>query len=122
MRFLGIRFLGWLSATITFRLVGQYLLDPANLTLLIEVFLVTPLVLIVVMSGLYFWQQVKAIERPKAALLVALPGMFLDVVSVLYFPAVFPNIDPSANILFAGLMLWGYSSLLATSILPTNEL
>lgn len=122
MLFLGIGFLGWLIATFALRLIGQYLLDPTNLTLSIGVFLVTPLVLIIVMSGLYFWQQVKAIERSKVALLVALPGMLLDVLSVLYFPTVFPNIDPSANILFAGLMLWGYSSILSTSFLPQNEL
>lgn len=122
MLFLGIGFLGWLIATIAFRLVGQYLLDPTNVNLPIGVFLATPLVAVIVMTGIYLWQQVKAIERPKAALLIAVPGMLLDVVSVLYFPTVFPNIDPSANILFAGLMLWGYSSILLTGFLPQNEL
>ncbi|MBD1845428.1 DUF5367 domain-containing protein [Cyanobacteria bacterium FACHB-63] len=122
MLFLGIGFLIWLVATIAFRLIGQYLLDPTNIALSIGLFLATTLSMFIIVTGVYFWQQVKAIERPKAALLIALPGMLLDVGSVLFFPKVFPNIDPSANVLFAGLMLWGYSSILVTSFLPRNEL
>lgn len=122
MRFVGIGFSIWLIATIAFRLIGQYLLDPTHFLLSIGLFLATTIAMFVIVSGVYSWQQVKVAERPKAALLIALPGMLLDVVSVLLFPAVFPNIDPNANILFAGLMLWGYSSILATSFLPQNEL
>lgn len=120
MRFLGIGFLIWLIATIAFRLIGQYLLDPTNIALSIGLFLATTLVMFIVSIEIYSWQQVKLTERSKAALLLALPGMLLDVISVLLFPTVFPNIDPSANILFAGLMLWGYSSILVTSFLPAK--
>ncbi|MBW4443105.1 MAG: DUF5367 domain-containing protein [Plectolyngbya sp. WJT66-NPBG17] len=122
MLFLGIGFLGWLIATIAFRFIGQYLLDPTNIALSIGLFLATPIAMFVVITGVYFWQQVKAIERPKAALLIALPGMILDAGSVLSFSSVFPNIDPNANTLFAALMLWGYSSILATGFLPQDEL
>lgn len=122
MRFLGIGFLLWLIATIAFRLIGQYLLDSTNTALAIGLFIATLPLMIIVTTAVYVWQQVKAIERPKAALLLALPGMLLDVGSVLFFPIVFPNIDPNANVLFASLMLWGYSSILITGVLPQNEL
>jgi hypothetical protein len=122
MLFLGLGFVIWLVATIAFRLIGQYLLDPTNIALCIGLFLATTIAMIIAVTGVYFWQQVKVIERPKTALLIALPGMLLDVGSVLFFPTVFPNIDPNANVLFAGLMLWGYSSILVTSLLPQNEL
>ncbi|MBD1857748.1 MULTISPECIES: DUF5367 family protein [Leptolyngbya] len=118
MQFLGIGVFIWLTATIAFRLIGQFLLDPTNLVLSIGLFLATALVMFVVMTAVYLWRQVKLLDRPKAAMLVALPGMLLDVGSVLSFPTVFPNIDPNANILFAGLMLWGYASILITGFLP----
>lgn len=117
MLFLGIGFLGWLVATIAFRLIGQYLLDPSNIALSIGLFLTTTIAVMIAMTGVFVWQKVDAIARPKVALLIALPGMLLDAGSVLFFPSVFPNIDPSANVLFAGLMLWGYSSILAASFL-----
>lgn len=121
MLFLGIGFIGWLAATIAFHLIGQYLLDPTNIALSIGLFLAASIVMIVLVTGVYFWRQVKVIDQPKVALLIALPGMLLDVGSVLFFPTVFPNIDPNANVLFAGLMLWGYSFILVTSFLR-NEL
>ncbi|MBD1824619.1 DUF5367 family protein [Cyanobacteria bacterium FACHB-DQ100] len=117
MLFLGVGFLIWLVATIAFRLIGQFLLNPSNLALSIGLFLATTIAMLIVVTGVFVWQRVDAIARPKAALLIALPGMLLDVGSVLFFPMVFPNIDPNANILFAGLMLWGYSSILVTSFL-----
>ncbi|MCY6492080.1 DUF5367 family protein [Leptolyngbya sp. GGD] len=118
MQFLGIGVFIWLTATIAFRLIGQFLLDPTNIALSIGLFLATSLVMLIVVTSVYLWQQVKSIDRPKTALLIALPGMLLDVGSILWFPTVFPNIDPNANILFAGLMLWGYTSILVTGFLP----
>jgi hypothetical protein len=118
MKFLGIGVFIWLIATISFRLIGQFLLDPTNLALSIGLFLATPIAVFGVVTAIYLWQQVKWLDRPKIAMLIALPGMLLDVGSILCFSTVFPNIDPSANILFAGLMLWGYSSILVTGFLP----
>lgn len=118
MLFVGIGLLIWFVATIAFRLIGQYLLDPSNIALSIGLFLATTIAMLIVVTGVYVWQKVDAIARPKVALLIALPGMLFDVGSVLFFPSVFPNIDPGANVLFAGLMLWGYSSILVTSFLP----
>jgi tellurite resistance protein TehA-like permease len=118
MLFLGIGFALWLVATIAFRLVGQYLLDPANLGLSIGLFLVTPLAMLIVTIAIYSAQQVQTLDRPKTAMLLALPGMLLDVGSILFFPTVFANIDPNADRLFAGLMLWGYSFILTSGFLP----
>lgn len=109
-------FLLWLIATIALRLLGQFLLDPTNVTLTIAVFI--GLVLLVPLtSAIYIWKNVAIQDQPTVAIQVALPGMLLDVGSILFFPVVFPNINPVANVLFAALMLWGYSLILISCFL-----
>lgn len=120
MFFVVLGFLGWLIATIAFRLLGKVLLDPSNSVFTIATFAVSVPLIAIVMYGIYTWQQVKQSERPKIAMQIALPGMLLDVGSILLFPIVFPNIDPTANVVFSALMLWGYSFILLSSFLPMS--
>jgi Family of unknown function (DUF5367) len=114
--FFVLGFLVWLIATIALRLLGQFLLDPMNLTLTIVMF-VGLVLLVPIMSAIYIWQNVAIQDRSTVAMQIALPGMLLDVGSILFFPVVFPNIDPTANVLFAALMLWGYSLVLISGCL-----
>lgn len=120
MFFVSLGFLGWLIATIAFRIIGEFLLDPSNMVLTIAAFALSVPLLAILMYGIYTWQQVKQPERSKVAMQIALPGMLLDVGSVLFFPVVFPNIDPAANVIFAALMLWGYSFILLSNFLPAS--
>lgn len=120
MFFMTLGILIWLVATIAFRLFGQFILDPTNAMLTIGIF-IAMLLLIVMMYGIYTWKHVSLSDRIKVAMFVALPGMLLDINSVLFFPTVFPNIDPNANGLFAALMLWGYGLILLSGFLPIPE-
>jgi hypothetical protein len=120
MFFITFGVLIWFVGTIAFRLIGQFVLDPSNAMLTIGIF-IAMLPLIVMMYGIYIWKQVSISDRTKVAISVALPGMLLDVNSILFFPTVFPNIDPNANGLFAALMLWGYGLILLSGFLPTIE-
>ncbi len=113
-------FLIWLIATIVLRLLGQVLLDPTNVALTIAVFIGLVL-LIPIMFAIYIWSNVEIQDQPTVAMQVALPGMLLDIGSILFFPVVFPNINPAANVLFAALMLWGYSLILLSGFLPIVE-
>lgn len=114
--FFVLGFLVWLIATIALRLLGQFLLDPTNATLTIAVFIGLVL-LIPIIFATYIWKNVAIRDQPTVAIQVALPGMLLDIGSILFFPVVFPNINPAANILFAALILWGYSLILMSSFL-----
>ena len=100
MIFIAIGFLIWLIATIAFSSMPLF---------------------IALMYGVFAWKKVHGSEKFKVALSVALPGMLLDIISILFFPVVFPNMNPDANVLFAGLMLWGYSNILVSGFLPSSE-
>jgi Family of unknown function (DUF5367) len=47
-----------------------------------------------------------------------LPGMVLDVFSVLFFSQIFPNLSPKAVQPFSALLLWGYAVVLMTALIP----
>lgn len=115
---IGIGVLVWIVATLLFRFAGQYLLQPSHVALSIGLFVLEIPLLIGLMVALYQWLSIDYQERPRAAMMFALPGMLLDVGSILFFAQTFPNIDPVANVLFAALMLWGYSCVLLSGFLP----
>lgn len=111
----------WIIATLVFRLFGQFLLIPNNVTLTVFLFgLAVPLML-GMMILLYRWQSIGSADRPQAAMRFALPGMLLDVGSIAFFAQVFPNMHPSVNPWFAALMLWAYGLVLVSGFLPAVE-
>lgn len=115
-----IGFVGWLVATIAFRLVGQYLLNPDSILVVILTFIAS-VVLLAPLVFLYPQLGIKPTDRPFAAVVLALPGMLLDVVTTVFFSTAFPNMAASANGLFGGLMLWGYSLILLTGIFAARK-
>lgn len=57
----------------------------------------------------------------RATVLVVLPGILLDTGSVLWFPAVFPNLPASAGMPFASLLLWAYGVALLAALWPRRR-
>ncbi|WP_176220592.1 DUF5367 family protein [Cohnella massiliensis] len=117
MRFYG--FFGlvlWLAATLVFRLWGGALLDPDRPLVWLTFILVLPGIPIM-LRLLFAVRKTPAASRPKAAVLIALPGMLLDMFSVGFHKHVFPGIPSSdLNLLFIWL-LWAYSLILAGGFL-----
>lgn len=119
--FVGLGFLLWLVATIFFRLLGQFLLDPASPALVAATFVLTAPVIALAIYPAYAVVGVDAAERPAAAALVVLPGMLLDVLSLFFFGTSFPNLSvlsASADALFGAWLLWAYGLILLSGFFP----
>jgi len=104
-RVLKIGVLLWAAGTIGIRLAGQYLLRPRQVLPTAFLYLVS----FVLMAWLVRWIcQRLQLERAlwfKATTLLILPTAILDPFSGLFFPIVFPNVDPAAAGIFGGWML-----------------
>lgn len=87
----------WTIGTVALRLRGQTLLLPGATPRTSLVYLAS----FVLMALLV--RRLKA-DRESVTLLM-LPTLLLDPLSCLFFPSVFPNMDPGAAGLFGGMML-----------------
>lgn len=116
-RFAGIGLAVWLVATLAIRLGGGRVFRTDDTTHAVLLFAITALVIGAAISLL-----VRRLENReaglRAAVLVVLPGMLLDTGSVLWFPAVFPNLPASAGMPFASLLLWAYGVALLAAVWP----
>ncbi|SDZ39805.1 hypothetical protein SAMN05421736_111165 [Evansella caseinilytica] len=114
-------FLVWLGATCIFRFAGHVFFAPENIMLMILAYLlVIPLILVLTLP-LYKWKQLNAHEKLKAAVFIALPGMLLDVIVLIYFQTVFTNLNPDVDQYFASWLLWAYSIIIVTGFMKTKN-
>ncbi len=112
--FFSIGFGVWLAATIVFRLAGQHFFLIDNTPVMLGLYGVTLIGILAIALGLFRWQQLDSNQRYQAALLLAMPGMFLDVLSVQYFETIFPNLELAANAPFGAWLLWAYGLVVAS--------
>jgi RsiW-degrading membrane proteinase PrsW (M82 family) len=102
----------WISATALFRLFGQFFLDPSkSLPIVLTFFFTIPLIAVSVLP-FYYLRKIPELKRLQSAVLIALPGMILDVLSLIYFDIVFPNLTTASQPIFAAWLLWAYSLIL----------
>lgn len=121
MYFLYWGFLVWLGATIIFRFFGHFFFNPENaLLLLLSYLLVVPLIFLLTYP-LYKLKGLKKDERLKAAMFIALPGMFIDTIVLVIFPEVFTNLPVESDRYFGSWLLWAYSLILITGLSPRKE-
>ncbi|WP_370222731.1 DUF5367 domain-containing protein [Cytobacillus sp.] len=102
-------FLLWVSATILFRLFGQIFLIPGQAFLALSIFILAIPLISIATYPYYYFRHIPETERLKAAVQIALPGMLLDIISIIYFAKVFPNLTNDSLPLFASWLLWAYS-------------
>jgi hypothetical protein len=114
-------FVLWLGATIVFRVVGHILLAPEHPIVRLLTFIAAVPLIAVTTYPVYTWRGVRAGQRPAAAVGIALPGMLLDTLAVVFLAAVFPNLPPAAGAAFAAWLLWAYSLILLTGLAPRQE-
>ena len=110
--FLSMGFLIWLAATIAFRVAGQhfFLYDNTSVVLLLYASALIGIVAVVVI--LVRWQGLTTEQSYQAAILLALPGMVLDVFAVEFFADIYPNMDTAAAAPFGAWLLWAYAAAL----------
>ncbi|WP_423410658.1 DUF5367 family protein [Heyndrickxia sp. MSNUG] len=106
----------WVSATLIFRVFGQYFLDANNPWLTLITFLLAVPVILAATIPYYHFRMIPLSKRLSSAVLIALPGMILDIFSVIYFDVAFPNLQPVSQPLFASWLLWAYSLILISGL------
>lgn len=95
----------WIIGTIGVRFGGQFLLRPGSVFTTLVLYGASIAAMAVLTRRLC---RVVGLPRPEwaaGAVSLALPTLLLDPLSSAFFPAVFPNIPPSAAGLFGGWML-----------------
>ncbi|WP_163581898.1 DUF5367 domain-containing protein [Gracilibacillus saliphilus] len=111
----------WLGASAIFRFAGQYFFTSENYTLLIVTYiLVIPLILALTLL-LYRYKNLDSTEQVKAAILIALPGMLIDAIVLIYFEDIFVNLDPRLDGVFGSWLLFAYSLILLSGFLSRKS-
>jgi len=115
MKGMAIRgFLIWAVATIALRLAGQFVFGGRGSGVLL--FLVSlPLMIAVAVVLLQRYRLPE--QRALAAIALVAPGMLLDTISAIWFPAIFPNIRTDAAGVFGGWLLFCNVVVLLTAVL-----
>lgn len=112
MFFLFWGFLVWLSASAIFRLTGQFFfILNSPVLLIVSYILVIPLIIVLTLP-IYRWKKLNSNQQLKAAILIALPGMLLDTIVLIFFPVIFTNLKPETDRIFGSWLLWAYSLIL----------
>lgn len=60
-------------------------------------------------------------ERPRAAILIALPGLLACALAVTWFPVAFKPLNPAMARSFGALMIWSYAFFLFGGVLKWRE-
>lgn len=116
-RFVWIGLAAWLAATLAICAAGERVFRTGDSTKLGLLFGVTALIIAVPISLLV--RRLPSRDAGlRAAVLIVLPGMLLDIGSILWFRAVFPNLPASAGTPFAALLLWAYGIALLAGLWP----
>ncbi|MDD1502618.1 DUF5367 domain-containing protein [Lysinibacillus sp. CNPSo 3705] len=116
-------FLVWLGASLIFRVLGQVFFIPDNTLLMVSSYiLVIPLILVLTFPIYKFKKIQKNSERMKAAVCIALPGMLIDAIVLIYFDQVFVNLSVDTDRFFASWLMWAYSLILLTGFFNTKKL
>ena len=97
----------WAAAAIALRLAGHHVMRNPLVLLAISL----PVMVAVAIQVLGH-----ALDRAHAAIALVAPGMLLDTISAIWFPRVFPNIDPNAAGLFGGWLLFCNVVVLLTAV------
>jgi hypothetical protein len=125
IRAMGLGFLLWLCIWALFRFAGQYVLTPDEMQRMIAFVATPPVMWAVSYAGLKLLKEARG-DEAEAAIGLALPGLFLGAFVTHEFARVFPNMDPTLDSAFGGLVLFAYASVLflglcLTKLAPQDE-
>lgn len=111
----------WLASTLVFRVAGQWLLVAHDSMRLAAAYYGAVPVIASVTLPVYYLRRLDANDRVRAAVLTALPGMLLDMVSTLVFDRLFPNLGPGAVGPFSSWLFWAYGLILVSGFVPRGQ-
>ena len=105
----------WLAATLLFRYWGGELIQPGTILIWLSFGLIVPGIPWL-MLALFQLRGTAPQDRPKAALLVAVPGMLLDLLTLSFHRSVFPGISDANFHLFFVWLMWAYALILLAGL------
>lgn len=115
-------FVVWLGASALFRFTGHYFFTLDKPVLMIASYmLVIPLIWVLTIPIFSFKKISNGMNRFQAAICIALPGMVIDAVVLLYFDRIFTNLSAELDRYFASWLLWAYALILLTGFSKGNE-
>lgn len=120
-RLLAWGLLVWGAVALLIRLVGHVLLSPSNPLLVMGFFAAVVPLMALVTYPIYRWFGIAPVDRGTAAALMSIPGMFLDVLLVVFADIVFPAMGPGAVINFGAILLFGYAIVLLSGFVPGSQ-
>lgn len=108
----------WFGVAVLVRLTGHVLLSPENPVVVIGFFGATVPLMAAVTYPVYRRLELGTRTRPRAAVVMSLPGMVLDVGLLIGAPVVFPRMATAAVVNFGAILLFGYAVVLLTGFVP----
>ncbi|HHQ8911890.1 DUF5367 domain-containing protein [Bacillus anthracis] len=113
-------FLVWLGASLIFRFLGQIFFITDSLGWMAASYiLVVPLILVLTLP-IYKIKNITGSERLKAAIYIALPGMLIDSIVLVYFDNVFINLSADTDRYFASWLMWAYALIIITGLVKNQ--
>lgn len=109
----------WLIATIAFRLFGHWLLGSP--VALLALFVAAVPLIYLCTAALYRWRSVNDADRIRCSVCIAVPGMLLDIFSLLFYRHVFPFIPVEGAVALAAWLMWAYGLILLFGFAPTAK-
>lgn len=114
----GFGFSVWLIASLPFRFWGELFFRVEKGAVLLLFFLGIIPVLLLLTEWVFKRFQLTKETRLQSAVLMALPGMFCDVLCLQYHVFVFPKLSLEQTVVLGAWILWVYSLVLLLGIIP----
>ena len=108
----------WVVVTASMRVAGHLLLDPTNPAVMVGFSVAVIPLMALVTFPVYVYRGTPLTQRPSAAIIMSVPGLFLDVFLVAFFEAVFTNMPPTTAKYYGAILIFGYMVVLLTGFVP----
>ena len=108
----------WFVVAVSVRLTGHLLLDPAQPAVVAGFFVLVVPLMALVTYPVYRVLHIDRRDRPTAAAMMSIPGMFLDVGLVLGADRWLPAMSTEMVVTFGAVLLFGYAVVLLTGFVP----
>lgn len=116
-----VGFLVWLSATILFRLAGQYFFIVDNASVMVALYILLIPALGFIATSVFNKFKLGHLESIKAAAIMVLPGMLLDTLCIQFFEKLFPNMPEIYSKTFASWLMFAYAVVLISGLLRKKQ-
>lgn len=109
---LAIGFTIWFIATVTFRIAGHHFFLTEDKLIISLLYLALIPFLGVIATWTFNKYKLNKFEAIHSAVIMVLPGMFLDTFCIKFFESIFPNLQEKDGVTFGSWLMFAYSIVL----------